>query len=126
MALVRLIRAALVHGVAPVDLAADHVGPGPHVLQLRLDGLPVVVLAAELAGETATGAFALRLAPLDSSHVPELRIISEGDDSALQPSPQQRGRHHLPRLRPRFGQTLLHDLHKRAQGDHVIECDDVT
>ena len=83
MALVRLIRAALVHGVAPVDLAADHVGPGPHVLQLRLDGQPVVVLAAELAGETATGAFALRLAPLDPSHVPELRIISEGGDDAL-------------------------------------------
>ena len=79
----RLIRAALVHGVAPVEIATDHVGPGPHVLQLRLDGQPVVVLAAELAGETATGAFALRLAPLDPSHVPELTILSVGDDDAL-------------------------------------------
>ena len=79
----RLIRAALVHGVAPVDLAANHVGPGAHVLQLRLDGQPLVVLAAELAGETATGAVALRLAPLDPSHVPELTIIAEGDENAL-------------------------------------------
>ena len=79
----RLIRAALVHGVATVEIAADHVGPGTHVLQLRLDGEPVVVLAAELAGETATGAFALRLAPLDPSHVPELTIICEGDEHAL-------------------------------------------
>ena len=79
----RLIRAALVHGVAAVDIAADHVGPGTHVLQLRLDGEPVVVLAAELAGETATGAFALRLTPLDPSHVPELTILSEGDENAI-------------------------------------------
>jgi tRNA A-37 threonylcarbamoyl transferase component Bud32 len=83
LALVRLIRAALVHGVAPVELTADHVGTGPHLLQLRLDGQPVVVLAAELAGETSTGAFALRLAPLDPSHVPELTTIAEGDEDAL-------------------------------------------
>ena len=56
---------------------------GPHVLQLRLGGVPVVVLAAELAGETATGAFALRLAPLDSSHVAELMTIADGDESTL-------------------------------------------
>jgi hypothetical protein len=79
---VRLIRAALAHGVAPVALAAEQVAAGPHVLQLLLDGAPTVVLAAELAGETATGDFALRLAPLDASHVPELSTIAEGDDRA--------------------------------------------
>ena len=79
MALVRLIRAALLHGVTPVALAETHLCPGVHTLQLRVDGRAVVVLAAELAGETATGSYALRLAPLDPSHVPELRAIIDRD-----------------------------------------------
>ena len=79
-ALLRLIRAALTRGVAPVALPTAHVTGGAHVLQIRLHGNPVVVLSAELAGETATGAYALRLTPLDVSHVPELIAISEGDD----------------------------------------------
>jgi serine/threonine-protein kinase len=83
VALVRMIRAALVHGVTAVDLPTARVDPGPHVLQLRLGGLPLVVLGAELAGETATGAYALRLAPLDPSHIPELAAIAEGDEDAL-------------------------------------------
>ncbi len=74
----RLIRAALAHGVAPVDLLATHLAAGVHVLQIRLRGQPVVVLSAELAGETATGSFALRLMPLDPSHVPELTAIADG------------------------------------------------
>jgi hypothetical protein len=79
MALVRLIRAALLHGVTPVALAETHLPPGVHTLQLRVDGRAVVVLAAELAGETATGSYALRLAPLDPSHVPELEAIVHRD-----------------------------------------------
>jgi hypothetical protein len=77
---VRLIRAALLHGVAPVDLPDTHLGAGTHILQIRLRGQPVVVLSAELAGETATGSYALRLMPLDPSHVPELTAITENDD----------------------------------------------
>jgi hypothetical protein len=77
---VRLIRAALLHGVAPVDLPDTHLAAGSHILQIRLRGQPVVVLSAELAGETATGSFALRLAPLDPSHVPELTAITESDE----------------------------------------------
>jgi hypothetical protein len=83
MTLVRLVRAALVHEIASVELAADQMAAGPHLLQLLLQGAPVVVLAAELAGQTAPGAFALRLAPLDPSHVPELATIANGDESAL-------------------------------------------
>jgi tRNA A-37 threonylcarbamoyl transferase component Bud32 len=83
VALVRLIQAALAHGVAPLDLPVDQVAPGPHVLQLRLAGDPVVVLAAELAGQTTAGILAFRLAPLDPSHVPELATIAEGGESAL-------------------------------------------
>jgi hypothetical protein len=79
-ALVRLIRAALLHGVAPVDLPDTHLTAGVHILQIRLRGQPVVVLSAELAGETATGSFALRLMPLDPSHIPELTAIAESDD----------------------------------------------
>jgi hypothetical protein len=85
-ALVRLIRAALVRGVASVDLPDRHLEPGPHVLQLRMRGQAVVVLSAELAaerpGETTAGELALRLAPLDPSHVPELTTIAEHDDDA--------------------------------------------
>ena len=78
-ALVRLIRVALLHGVTPVELTETHPSPGIHTLQIRLEGKAVVVLAAELAGETATGSFALRLAPLDPSHEPELTAIAERD-----------------------------------------------
>ena len=79
----RLIRAALLHGVAPVDLPDTHLAAGVHILQLRLRGQPVVVLSAELAGETATGSYALRLTPLDPSHVPELTAIAESNDDDL-------------------------------------------
>jgi hypothetical protein len=82
-ALVRLIRAALVRGVAPVDVRNTHLTSGLHTLQIRLRDKAVVVLSAELAGETATGAFALRLAPLDPSHVPELTAIAESEDEAV-------------------------------------------
>jgi hypothetical protein len=81
-ALVRLIRAALSRGVAQVDIEDPHLGPGTHPLQLRLHGRPLVVLAAELAGETPTGEYALRLAPLDPSHLPELTAMAEGDGRA--------------------------------------------
>ncbi|MEA2748611.1 MAG: eukaryotic-like serine/threonine-protein kinase [Myxococcales bacterium] len=84
----RLIRAALLHGVAPVDLPETHLQAGVHILQVRLRGKPVVVLSAELAGETATGSFALRLMPLDPSHVPELTAITESDDDEI---PASRG-----------------------------------
>jgi len=80
---VRLIRAALLHGVAPVDLPDTHLAAGVHILQIRLRGQPVVVLSAEVAGETATGSYALRLMPLDPSHVPELIAITESDDEEL-------------------------------------------
>ncbi len=79
----RLIRAALMRGVAPVVLEETHLSAGVHTLQIRLNGKPVMVLAAELAGETATGSFALRLAPLDPTHVPELIAIAESDDGEI-------------------------------------------
>lgn len=82
-ALVRLIRAALSGGVAPVAMGETHLTSGVHTLQIRLQGEPVVVLAAELAGETATGSFALRLEPLDPSHIPELVAIAEHDGDDL-------------------------------------------
>jgi hypothetical protein len=85
---VRLIRAALLHGVAPVDLPETHLEAGVHILQIRVRGRPVVVLSAELAGETATGSFALRLMPLDPSHIPELTAITESDGADL---PASRG-----------------------------------
>ncbi|MDB4933827.1 MAG: Serine/threonine protein kinase PrkC, regulator of stationary phase [Labilithrix sp.] len=78
----RLIRAALTHSVALVDLAEPHVESGRHILQIRLHGKPLVVLSAERAGETANGSFALRLAPLDPTHVPELAAISEATDDS--------------------------------------------
>jgi serine/threonine-protein kinase len=84
--LIRLIRAALVRGITAVELSETHLAPGPHVLQVRLRGRPVLVLAAEGAGETATGSFALRLAPLDPSHLPELEAIAEGTEEILPPS----------------------------------------
>ena len=79
----RLIRAALLHGVAPVDLPDTHLAAGVHILQIRLRGQPLVVLSAELAGETAAGSYALRLMPLDPSHVPELTAIAESDNDEL-------------------------------------------
>ncbi len=84
----RLIRAALVHGVAPVDLPETHLEAGVHVLQVRVRGRAVVVLSAELAGETATGSFAIRLMPLDPSHIPELTAITESDAEEI---PTSRG-----------------------------------
>lgn len=84
----RLIRAALVHGVAPVDLSETHLEAGVHVLQVRVRGRAVVVLSAELAGETATGSFAIRLMPLDPSHIPELTAITESDAEEI---PTSRG-----------------------------------
>ena len=45
-----------------------------------------MVLSAELAGETATGSFALRLMPLDPSHIPELTAITESDEADIPPS----------------------------------------
>jgi serine/threonine-protein kinase len=86
-ALLRLIRAALTRSVAPVALPTAHLTAGAHILQIRLHGKPVVVLSAELAGETATGAYALRLTPLDGSHVPELIAISEADDMPTSSGP---------------------------------------
>jgi hypothetical protein len=83
---VRLIRAALVHGVARVDLPETHLDAGAHILQVRVRGRAAVVLSAELAGETATGSFALRLMPLDPSHIPELTAITEGDEEDIPPS----------------------------------------
>jgi hypothetical protein len=85
---VRLIRAALLHGVAPVDLPETHLEAGVHILQIRVSGRAVVMLSAELAGETATGSFALRLMPLDPSHIPELTAITESDDGDI---PESRG-----------------------------------
>lgn len=79
----RLIRVALTRGIAPISLEETHLTGGVHTLQIRLAGRPVMVLAAELAGETATGSYALRLAPLDPSHVPELIAIAESDSNEI-------------------------------------------
>ena len=75
-ALVRLIRTALLREVAPVHLTAPRIAGGIHVLQLRIAGEAVVVLAAELGGTTRSGAFLLHLAPLDPSHEPELVALA--------------------------------------------------
>jgi hypothetical protein len=81
-----LLRAALAYGVAPVDLQETHLEPGIHILQIRLRGRAIVVLSAELAGETATGSYALRLSPLDPSHVPELTAIADARGESEPPS----------------------------------------
>ncbi|HSO38763.1 MAG TPA: hypothetical protein VLT33_39810, partial [Labilithrix sp.] len=72
----RLIRAALLREVAPVHLTGPRIAGGIQVLQLRIAGEAVVVLAAELGGTTRSGAFLLHLAPLDASHEPELVALA--------------------------------------------------
>ena len=85
--LTRLIRAALLHGVASVRLTRTPVEKGTHTLQLRLDGEPVVVLAAESRGRATRAGFPLLLMPLDFSHVPELQnIVNASEAQPVPPS----------------------------------------
>jgi len=89
--LTRLLRAALLHGVASVRLTRTPVERGTHTLQLRLHGEPVVVLAAESRGRATRAGFPLLLTPFDPSHVPELQSIVNASEE--QPVPQSMRAH---------------------------------
>ncbi|MBS2019462.1 MAG: protein kinase [Deltaproteobacteria bacterium] len=80
--LTRLLRAAIVHGLAHVKLTRPPSEKGTHTLQLRLDGEPVVVLSAESRGRQTKAGFPLQLAPLDPSHVAELEALARANETA--------------------------------------------
>ncbi len=69
-----------------VVLPGGELGPGPYTLQVRLHGKPMVVLAGQRSAGSgpasggSTASIALRLSPLDPSHVPELIAIAELED----------------------------------------------
>ena len=80
-ALARLLRAALRHEIAQVQLMAPP-REGTHTLDLRVPGEPSVSLLAEPAGAMQNGQFPLRLRPLHRAQAAELYALLEGDNEA--------------------------------------------
>ena len=68
-----------------------------------------------------TGACALRLAPLDPSHVPELATIAEGDENALAslPGPMSTSASSM------FGRTTLPDPEPEMGDDEMGDDDEI-
>ena len=81
--LTRLLRAALRHEVAQVELT-ETPRSGQHTLDLRLAGSPAVSVLAEPAGAPQNGHFPLRLRPLDRAQAAELYALLEDNPSSSQ------------------------------------------
>ena len=79
-ALARLLRAALRHEIAQVQLV-EPPRQGTHTLDLRVPGEPSVSLLAEPAGAMQNGQFPLRLRPLHRAQAAELYALLEGENS---------------------------------------------
>jgi serine/threonine protein kinase len=79
-ALARLLRAALRHEVAQVQLV-EPPRQGTHTLDLRVPGEPSVSLLAEPAGAMQNGQFPLRLRPLHRAQAAELYALLEGESA---------------------------------------------
>ena len=78
-ALARLLRAALRHEIAQVQLV-EPPRQGTHTLDLRVPGEPSVSLLAEPAGAMQNGQFPLRLRPLHRAQAAELYALLEGEN----------------------------------------------
>ncbi len=78
-ALARLLRAALRHEIAQVQLV-EAPRQGTHTLDLRVPGEPSVSLLAEPAGAMQNGQFPLRLRPLHRAQAAELYALLEGEN----------------------------------------------
>jgi serine/threonine protein kinase len=77
----RLVRAALNHEVAQVQLNEGPARPQPHTLDLRVTGSPPVSLLAEPAGKPQNGHFPLRLRPQNRAHAAELFAMLEAENA---------------------------------------------
>jgi serine/threonine-protein kinase len=86
-ALARLVRAALRHEVAQVQLAEAPRKAQPHTLDLRVSGSPPVSLIAEPAGRGQNGHFPLRLRPLHRAQAAELYALLEAENVGSDQSP---------------------------------------
>ncbi|HEY8072943.1 MAG TPA: hypothetical protein VIF62_02505, partial [Labilithrix sp.] len=86
-ALARLVRAALRHEVAQVQLAEGPRKAQPHTLDLRVSGSPPVSLIAEPAGAGQNGQFPLRLRPLHRAQAAELYALLEAENVSSEPNP---------------------------------------
>ena len=82
-ALARLVRAALRHEIAEVQLS-EAPRPGQHTLDLRLAGATAVSVLAEAAGTPQNGHFPLRLRPLHRAQAAELYALLEENPSESQ------------------------------------------
>src|SRR5262249_34387125 len=71
-ALARLVRAALRHEVAQVELTAAPLRSEAHTLDLHVVGQPPLALLAEPAGAPEAGIFPLRLRPLYRAQAAQL------------------------------------------------------
>jgi serine/threonine protein kinase len=78
-ALARLLRAALRHEIAQVQLV-EPPRQGTHTLDLRVPGEPSVSILAEPAGAMQNGQFPLRLRPLHRAQAAELYALLEGEN----------------------------------------------
>ncbi|HSO40970.1 MAG TPA: protein kinase [Labilithrix sp.] len=96
-ALTRLLRAALRHEIAQVELS-EIPRSGPHTLDLRLAGSPAVSVLAEPAGAPQNGHFPLRLRPLHRAQAAELYALLEENPSSSQARPAEAAP--LPSSRP--------------------------
>jgi serine/threonine-protein kinase len=86
-AFARLVRAALRHEVAQVELAYGPQRAETHTLDLRVAGQPPLVLLAEPAGAPRNGHFPLRLRPLHHAQAAQLYALLEAENVAVEGPP---------------------------------------
>jgi serine/threonine-protein kinase len=86
-ALTRLVRAALRHEVAQVDLTHGPQKAEAHTLDLHVAGEPPLALLAEPAGAPRNGRFPLRLRPLYRAQAAQLHAFLEAENVALDGPP---------------------------------------
>jgi eukaryotic-like serine/threonine-protein kinase len=82
-ALTRLVRAALRHEIAQVELAHAPARAQAHTLDLHVAGQPPLALLAEPAGAPKNGCFPLRLRPLYRAQAAQLYALLEAENVPL-------------------------------------------
>ncbi len=96
-ALTRLVRAALRHEVAQVELTNGPQRADPHTLDLHVAGQPPLALLAEPAGPPQNGQFPLRLRPLYRAQAAQLYALLEAENVSVDGPPDTSPAHtHKP------------------------------
>ena len=86
-ALTRLVRAALRHEVAQVELTRGPQKAEAHTLDLHVVGQPPLALLAEPAGAPQNGHFPLRLRPLYRAQAAQLYALLEAENVSVDGPP---------------------------------------